>query len=72
MHAVQVFDSQINMFNLRSFFVPYRNKPLLDSVTVESQFVSFIIVFVPPSFTLRDREPNRMDNRKNKKRLAIL
>ena len=45
MHAVQVFDSQVNMFNLRSFFVPYRNKPLLDSVTVESQFVSYCVVY---------------------------
>lgn len=45
MHSVQVFDSQIDVFDLRSFFVPYRSKPLLHSVTLESQFVSYCVVY---------------------------
>lgn len=45
MHSVQVLDSQINVFNLRSFFIPYRCKPLLLSVTLESEFVSYCVVY---------------------------
>ena len=45
MQPVQVFDSQINVFNLRSFYFPYRSKPLLHSVTLESEFVSYCVVY---------------------------
>jgi len=40
-----VFDSQINVLDLRSSLIPYRDQTQLHSDMLESQFVSYCVVY---------------------------